>query len=91
MDMNRGKRSKVKWAKQTERGKNLMGAVGMTGKTQPAEQQLQATQPADSPPGTGLNKRPQMAGLAAKTTAAADDVGFSLAMQVRGGSAVVQP
>ena len=34
-----------------------MKAVGMTGKTQPAEQQLQATQPADAPSGTGLKKQ----------------------------------
>ena len=38
-----------------ERGK-LMKAVGMAGKTQPAEQQLQATQPADAPSGTGLEE-----------------------------------
>ena len=61
-------------------------AVGMAGKTQPAEQQLQATQPADSPPGTGLEEThgPQLAGFAAKTQLP-DDVGLSLAVQVRGG------
>ena len=77
-----------------------MRAVGMAGKkagrqTKPAEQQLQAdtagrtrhcrqTQPADSPPGTGLKETngPQLAGLAAKTTAAGD-VGLPLAVQCR--------
>ena len=51
--------------------------------TQPAEQALQATQPADSPPGTSLKTTGnQLAGLAAKTTAA-DDVGLPLAVQYR--------
>ena len=44
---------------------------------------LQATQPADSPPGTGLKTNSQqLAGLAAKTTAA-HDVGLPLAVQCR--------
>ena len=64
-----------------------MRAVGMAGKgwtgTQPAEQALQATQPADSPPGTGLKTNSQqLAGLAVKTTAA-DDVGLPLTVQCR--------
>ena len=70
-------------------GKNLMRAVGMAG-TQPAEQgSCRQTQPADSPPGTGLKTTngPQLAGLAART--AADDVGQSLVVQVSGGSAEV--
>ena len=69
-----------------------MRAVGMAGKvagrqTKPAEQQLQAdtagrtrhcrqTQPADSPPGSGLQNNQPMASLAATTAAAADDVGL---------------
>ena len=41
------------------------------------------TQPADFPPGTGLKTHSQqLAGLAAKTTAA-DDVGLPLAVQCR--------
>ena len=66
-----------------------MRAVGMAGKgwtgTQPAEQALQA----DTASGFSArlrpqNKRPQMAGLAAKT-AAADDVVLPLAVQLGGG------
>ena len=62
----------------------------MAGKQKPAEQALQATQPADSPPGSGLTKHnnQQLAGLAAKTTTTADDV-LPLAVQVGGGSAKV--
>ena len=64
-------------------GKNLMRAVGMAGKDGSRHTkacrtgQLQATPPADSPPGTGLEETngPQLAGLAAKQTAA-DDVGL---------------
>ena len=64
-----------------------MRAVGMAGKewtgTQPAEQQLQATQPADAPSGTGLKTNgQQLAGLAAKTAAAADDVVLPFAVQL---------
>ena len=69
-------------------GKLLRRAVGMAGKNgRQATKSLlnsscrqhrllnkatQATQPADSPPGTGLKQTngPQLAGLAAKTTAA---------------------
>ena len=48
-------------------------AVGMAGKTR----HCRRTQPADSPPGTGLKTNGhQMAGLAAKTTAADDEVGL---------------
>ena len=71
--MNRwqAKQNELDGGKTTERGQELMKAVGMTGKTQPAEQQLQATQPVDSPSGTGLKTHgPQLAGRAAKTTAA---------------------
>ena len=68
-----------------------MRAVGMTGKTQPEEQQLQATQPAESPPGTGLKTNGhQLAGLAAKKQQLPDER-RSLsrrAVQVDGGSAV---
>ena len=71
-------------------------AVGMAWQrragTQPAEQgHCRRTQPADSPPGTGLKtSSQQLAGLAAKTTAA-DKVGRPLAVQCRlmGGSARV--
>ena len=66
-----------------------MRAVGMAGKdgtagTQPAEQnRCRQTQPADSPPGTGLKTNSQqLAGLAATTTAA-DEVGLPLAVQYR--------
>ena len=75
-------------ANRIERGK-LMRAVGMAGKEwqankKPAEQgNCRRTQPADSPPGTGLETNSQqLAGLAAKTTAA-DDVGRPLAVQCR--------
>ena len=75
-----------------------MRAVGMAGKdwTRQAKHSLlnkhlqadsqrilrpaQASQPTNGP---------QLAGFAAKSTAAADDVGLSLAVQVRGGSTVV--
>ena len=68
-------------------------AVGMAGKRWQAKHSLlnrhcRQTQPADSPPGTGLETDgPQIAGLAANTTTAAADVGvgLSLAVQVRGG------
>ena len=60
-----------------------MRAVGMAGKKWQANKSLpnkapQATQPADAPSGTGLEDTngPQLAGLAAKTAAAADDVGL---------------
>ena len=44
------------------------GRQKVAGKQKPAEQALQATQPADSPPGSGLKTHgPQIAGLAAKT------------------------
>ena len=68
------------------RAVGMAGKIGKAGKTQPAEQahspqnrHCRRTQPADSPLGSGLktNKRPQMVGLAAKTAAAADDVGLS--------------
>ena len=56
---------KLNGAKQLNGGKNVDEGSGhgrqrVTAGTQPAEQALQATQPADSPPGTGLttNKRP---------------------------------
>ena len=60
-----------------------MRAVGMAGKNgsrhteSPQNRHCRRTQPADSPLGTGLEEThgPQLAGLAAKTTAA-DDVGL---------------
>ena len=56
MDMNGAmKQNEMDGGKATERGQ-MMRAVGMAGKTQPAEQQLQATQPADAPSGTGLEE-----------------------------------
>ena len=78
-------------------GKMLMRAVGMAGKgwqanKKPAEQQLQATPPADAPSGTGLktNDGHQLAGLAARTTAADQRRPASRrAVQVGGGSAKV--
>ena len=82
--------------KQSERGQELMRAVGMAGKvgsrhtarrtgtagghSQRILRPAQASQPTNGP---------QLAGFAAKTTAAANDVGLSLAVQVRGGSTVV--
>ena len=66
----------MNWGKQNERGQELVSrAVGMAGKMGKAGK----TQPADSPPGSGLktNDGPQLAGLAVKTAAAADDVGLS--------------
>ena len=73
----------------------LRRAVGMAGKDgsrqtkSPQNRHCRQTQPADSPPGTGLETNSQqMAGLAARTTAADDD-GWPLAVQVSGGSAVV--
>ena len=58
--------------KQNERGKMMRRAVGMAGKMAGRQTKsllnkpLQATQPVDSPPGTGLKTHgPQMAGLAA--------------------------
>ena len=61
----------------------MMRAVGMAGKDgkankSPLNKSLQATQPADAPSGTGLEDTngPQLAGLAAKAAAAADDVGL---------------
>ena len=59
-------------------GKMLMRAVGMAGKREAGKHSLlnkhcRQTQPADSPPGTGLKTNgPQLAGLAAITTAADD-------------------
>ena len=60
-------------------------AVGMAGKDwqahSPQNRHCRQTQPADSPPGTGLETNSQqVAGLAANTTAA-DDVGLPLAVQ----------
>ena len=81
--------------KATERGQELMRAVGMAGKgrtgTQPAEQALQAnTAGGLSVRHRPQNKRPQMAGLAAKTTAADESCPASRrAVQVGGGSAKV--
>ena len=69
-------------------GKLLRRAVGMAKVTRQANtacrtRPLQATQPEDSPPGTGLiTNSQQLAGLAAKITAA-DDVGRPLAVQCR--------
>ena len=72
------------WAWQAKNGRQAT-------KTARRTSHCRRTQPADSPPGSGLEQTngPQLAGLAANTTAAADDVGFSLAVQVRGGSTVV--
>ena len=65
--MNGGKQ-----LKQMNGGKNMMRAVGMAGNGWQANKSLQnrhcrQTQPADSPPGTGLKKTngPQLAGPAA--------------------------
>ena len=64
------------------RGKMLMRAVGMAGKmagkqTARRTSHCRRTQPADSPPGTGLKTHgPQLAGFAAKTQLP-DDVGLS--------------
>ena len=72
-------------ASKLERGQELMRAVGMAGKMGKAgktqsllNKALQATQPADSPPGTGpkTNKRPTVGRPRSETTAAADDVGL---------------
>ena len=76
---------------KTNGGKMLMGSgygrQKMAAGTQPAEQNhCRRTQPADSPPGTGLEANgPQLAGFAAKTQLP-DDIGL---VQVSGGSAVV--
>ena len=78
MDMKQGKAQRSNWmdgGKQNERGKMLMRAVGLAGKMaagkQPAEQALQANTVGGSPPGSGLKTNgPQLAGGAAKTTAA---------------------
>jgi len=73
--------------KQTERGQELLKGSGHGRQREAGKHSLQnsncrqhrllnkatqATQPADSPPGTGLKQTngPQLAGLAAKTTAA---------------------
>ena len=66
----------------------MAGKDGTAGNKKPAEQQLQATLPADAPSGTGLktNDGHQLAGLAARTTAADQR---RPAVQVSGGSAVV--
>ena len=98
----------LKWTGQSKMngGKMLMRAVGMAGKgwqagkTQPAEQQLQATPPAEqgncrqrsqrtlrpaqASQQTATDGRPR-----SKNTTAAADVGRSLAVQVSGGSAEV--
>ena len=82
MAMNRWQ-STMDGAKQTERGQDVDGQWAWQAKivagTQPAEQALQATT------ASGFSTRlrpqntngPQLAGPAAKTTAAADDVGLS--------------
>ena len=98
MAMNRGKRSsKMDGGKQnergqskTERGQELMRAVGMAGKdgkagkTQPAEQALQA----NTASGLSARLRPQKnkqpaVGRPRSKTMAADDVGLPLAVQCR--------
>ena len=68
--------------KNTERGQNLRRAVGMAGKMagrqKPAEQALQGKHSRRTLRPAQASKRtdgPQLAGLAAKTTAA-DDVGL---------------
>ena len=75
--MNGRGQSKMNGGKMLMRAVGMAGKDGKAGKTQPAEQShCRRTQPADSPPGTGLTTNsPQLAGLAARTTAAADDVG----------------
>ena len=84
--------------KQTERGQELMRAVGMAGKewtagTQPAEQgNCRRTQPADSPPGTGLstNTRPTVGRPCSKNNSCRSRWPASCrTVQVSGGSANV--
>ena len=63
-------------------------AVGMAGKEwqqahSPQNRHCRRTQPADSPPGTGLKQTATGVGLAAKTIAATNDVGLPLAVQCR--------
>ena len=64
-------------------------AVGMAGKVWQANKSLQnrhcrQTQPADSPPGTGLKTTGhQLAGLAAKPQQLQTNVGLLLAVQCR--------
>ena len=61
----------------------MAGKVARQAKHSPQNRYCRQTQPADSPPGTGLKTHSQqLAGLAAKTTAA-DDVGLPLAVQCR--------
>ena len=77
-------------SRHTARRTGIAGKMGKAGKTQPAEQQLQATPPAEQGNCRQLSQRilrpaqasqqpngPQLAGRAAKTTAA-DDVGVGL-------------
>ena len=93
MEMNRAKhnergQSKLNGTRTVDEGSGH-GRQRRTG-TQPAEQALQAnTAGGLSVRHRPQNKRPQMAGLAAKTTTAADDVGLPPAVQVSGGNAVV--
>ena len=93
MEMNRGKRSKMNWGKQTERGQELMRrAVGMAkAECRQANKKARRTRQlqADTAGRLSARHRPQrniqqMAGLAAITTAA-DDVGWPLAVQCRWG------
>jgi len=66
------------------------GRQRVTAGTQPAEQShCRRTQPADPPSGTGLITNGHRWPASQQTTAADDDVGLSLAVQVSGGSAVV--
>ena len=65
-----------------------MRAVGMAGKVAAGTHSLlnrhcRQTQPADSPPGTGLITNGHRWPASQQTTAADDDVGLSLAVQCR--------
>ena len=59
------------------RAVGMAGKDGKAGKAQPAEQQLQATQPADAPSGKGLKKQPADGRSCSKNTAADDLAGPS--------------
>ena len=79
--MNRTGKSKL------ERGQ-MMRAVGMAGKGwqqahSPQNSHCRRTQPADSPPGTGLKNQQPPDGRPRSETTAADNVGRPLAVQCR--------
>ena len=85
---DQGKQSKMNGAKQNERGQELMRAVGMAGKGwqqahSPQNKPLQAdTASGFSARHRPQDKRPQMAGLAAKQQLQTN-VGLPLAVQCR--------